>query len=305
MTTLDLSAYDIPTFDAACFKKAGVESVILGVYSDTTAPEQMANVGQACVDAGITILGWYSLVYFGSPYGVTRDTKWAIQLAKRFGVERVWLDCEIDGKAIGFNDAVPPTPASRVKEIRECVKLVEDAGLKCGIYSGSWWWPGNTGNTTEFSRLPLWHAGYLNDGSAIKTVNYGGWTDVAIHQYTSSLNVCGRNRDANYVFMEGDEVTREEYETLMLAVFSGAEEATLPREERLKNALYRADQRAQGLASSVADQSASAITIVQEHVLNHAAGVHDTTDDTHVHGVALNHFFTGPPAAATTIGVVK
>ncbi len=91
----------------------------------------------------------------------------------------------------------------------------------------------------------------------------------------------------------GDEVTREEYETLMLAVFSGAEEATLPREERLTNAIYRADQRAQGLASSVADQSASAITIVQEHVLNHAAGV------------------TGPVAphqheiAATTIGVVK
>ncbi len=101
-------------------------------------------------------------------------------------------------------------------------------------------------------------------------------------------------REQHYAFMfGGDEVTREEYETLMLAVFSGAEEATLPREERLTNAIYRADQRAQGLASSVADQSASAITIVQDHVLNHAAGV------------------TGPVAphqheiAATTIGVVK
>ncbi len=293
MTVLDLSGYDLPTLDAPCMNANGVTGAILGVFSENNPPGPMGDAAQSLRDAGIDILGFYGLIYFGSPYGVTRDTKWAIQLAKRFGVERVWLDCEIDGKAIGFNDAVTPTPASRVKEIRECVKLVEDAGLKCGIYSGSWWWPGNTGNTTEFSRLPLWHAGYLNDGSAIKTVNYGGWTDVSIHQYTSSLNVCGRNRDANYVFMEEDEVTREEYETLMLAVFSGAEEATLPREERLKNAIYRADQRAQGLASSVADQSASAITIVQEHVLNHAAGVTGPIPP-HQHEIA-----------ATTIGVVK
>ncbi len=223
MTVLDLSGYDLPTLDAPCMNANGVTGAILGVFSENNPPGPMGDAAQSLRDAGIDILGFYGLIYFGSPYGVTRDTKWAIQLAKRFGVERVWLDCEIDGKAIGFTDAVTPTPASRVNEIRECVKLVEDAGLKCGIYSGSWWWPGNTGNTTEFSRLPLWHAGYLNDGSAIKTVNYGGWTDVSIHQYTSSLNVCGRNRDANYVFMEEDDMTpaeREEHNALV-AIMGG------------------------------------------------------------------------------------
>ena len=196
---LDLSQYDLPTLDAECMAANGVTGAILGVFTPL-GPEPMAEAASRLIDAGIAVHGFYGLIYFGSPFGATRDTLWAIELAQRFGVSRVWLDCEIDGKAIGFNDAVEPTREQRVAEIREAVRLVESAGLQAGIYSGAWWWPGATGNSTEFARLPLWHAAYFNDGTRVRDVNYGGWSQCAIHQWTSTLEVCGRNRDANHVW---------------------------------------------------------------------------------------------------------
>lgn len=224
MTLLDLSQYDLP-LDARCLKAAGVTDVILGVYSPTNPPEPMADAAQSLLDVGITVHGWYALIYFGSPFGVTRDTKWAAMLARRFGVNRVWLDCEIDASAVGFTDAVTPTPASRVAEIQACRKLVEDAGLSPGIYSAPWWWRPNTGNSTEFSDLPLWFANYgRNDGTQppLPTLPepFGGWTKAAMHQYTSTLSVCGRGRDANYLFEEEDMGLSEDD---ILAIFGSTE----------------------------------------------------------------------------------
>jgi len=226
MTILDISQYDLPTLDAPCFKQAGVTGAILGVYTQY-GPGAMRQAAQQLLDADITLHGFYGLIYFGSPTGAYRDTKWAIDLARQFGVGRVWLDCEIDATAIGFTDAVTPTQASRVAEIRECVRLVEAAGLQAGIYSGAWWWPENTGNSTEFAHLPLWHAAYFLDGVKVRSVNYGGWTECAINQWTSSLDICGRKRDANHVWdaavLEGDEeMTKEEIEALVSAKVNAA-----------------------------------------------------------------------------------
>ena len=255
MTVLDLSSYDLDTLNASCMKSAGVTGVILGVYSPTNAPNRMAQAAGKLRAVGIDILGFYGLIYFGSPWGEVRDTTWAIALAKEFGVDRVWLDCETDGNANGFTDAVAPTTAERRYAIQRSVALVEQAGLKAGIYSGAWWWPSNTGNTTEFARLPLWHAAYPTDGREIRTVSYGGWTDVAIHQYTSSLNVCGRNRDANYVFME-EELPDPRIDKVIAALGG---EAAVDEWNALGNSLlkgYALEQQKLG-----------------EHLHNHAAGV--------------------------------
>jgi hypothetical protein len=209
LSVLDLSSYDIPTLNATCFKENGVTDVILGVYSPVGAPEQMGHVANLCRNAGLNIKGFYGFVYFGSAYGQLRDIIWAIQLAKRFGVDEVWIDAEIDGAAVGFTDVGPVTPLRRVNELLEAVALVEEAGLKPGIYTGGWWWPSQTNNSARFSHLPLWHAAYadnLGTYSEVRTVNYGGWTNVAIHQWTSTRRICNRERDHNTIWtIEEDE----------------------------------------------------------------------------------------------------
>lgn len=209
MRVLDLSQYDLPTYDPACLKANGVTAAIFGVFHPS-GPKVMRQAAQRALDAGIAVPAFYGLPYFGSPSGEARDISWAIENCLILGVPRVWIDCEIDAKEIGFTDDQGATPARRVRVIREMVAAIEAAGLSAGIYTGAWWWPGQTGNSTEFAHLPLWHAAYPVDGSAIRTVSYGGWSEVAIHQYTSSFNVCGRNRDANYVFEEENDMTPEE-----------------------------------------------------------------------------------------------
>lgn len=205
MTVLDLSSYDIPTLnDPACLASSGVSGVILGVFSPANPPYAMGAVHEALRDVGIQTLGFYGLPYFGSAWGRTRDTKWAVELALKYGVPRVWIDCEIDAYQVGFTDLSPVTPGSRVRDIQDCVNIIESAGLSAGIYSAPWWWIPNTSNTSQFSHLPLWFANYPADGHAMPILPqpFGGWTKPAIHQYTSTLYVCGRNRDANYVFEE-------------------------------------------------------------------------------------------------------
>jgi hypothetical protein len=258
-------------------KSAGVTGAILGVYSPTNAPHRMAQAAQKLRDNDVDILGFYGLIYFGSAWGEVRDTQWAIDLAKQFGVGRVWLDCETDGKDNGFTDAVVPTPPRRVTAIRNAVGMVEAAGLKAGIYSGAWWWPGSTADCTEFSHLPLWHAAYPGDGREIRNVRYGGWTAVAIHQYTSSLNVCGRNRDANYVFMEEEELPDPRIDKLIAAL--GGEAAVDEWNARGNSLLtgYALEQQKLAMLAVKAEGltllSQAQANDIQEHFDNHAAGV--------------------------------
>lgn len=242
MTVVDLSQYDLPV-DPACLKAAGVTGVILGVFHPS-GPEPMAALGQACLDVGLPILGWYGLPYFGSPFGENRDITWAIANAQATGVKRVWIDCEIDAAPFGFTDDLGATPGGRVSTIRILTQRIRAAGLEPGIYSAPWWWRPNTGDTQEFRDLPLWFANYPADGHAMPELPdpFGGWTKPAIHQYTSSFNVCGRDRDANYVFEED----MSELEDIILACFSGGEEGNLPREQRLKNARDRMAKAALG-----------------------------------------------------------
>lgn len=209
MTVLDLSNNDLSTLDPECFRENGVTGVICGVFSRTDAPNQMRVAAQRCRDAGLTIHGFYGLIYFGSPFGEMRDVRWAIQLALEFGVQRVWLDCETDGLENGFTDAHVPSQGERVAAIRRAVAMVREAGLSPGIYSGSWWWPHGTGDSTEFSDLPLWNSYYDQDPD-IDGLPYGGWTTAAVEQYSSTIFLCGRARDHNHIYESEDDMTQEQ-----------------------------------------------------------------------------------------------
>lgn len=203
MTILDVSNYDLTTFDAECMKYSGVTGVIIGCQRENAA-DIMAT---RCVVAGLPILGVYAFLYFG--IDTLGQTQTAIDVALRHGVGRIWLDCESTGQ---YDAASGPT--QRQDELAACCDLVSAAGLDPGIYTGGWWWPGNM-DSAAFSHFPLWHSEYPNDGHAIPDVAYGGWTKVAVHQFTSTFWCCGRNRDANYTFEEEDDMTRDEVIALL------------------------------------------------------------------------------------------
>lgn len=191
--TLDLSNYDWETFVPDCFAANGCEGVILGCQDPNIAWRMADGLRRA----RIPIIGVYGFDYFGTP-GDLGDIWDAIAIALAYDIRRVWVDCEIDSYA-------GSDPFERAAEIEECVQAIEAAGLSAGIYTGSWWWVPQVNNTEQFAHLPLWHSGYYDDGRAIRTVNYGGWTDVAVHQWTDRLPFCGRDtRDANFVFEELD-----------------------------------------------------------------------------------------------------
>lgn len=251
---LDLSNYDASTFDPACMLSEGVAAIILGCQREDIA-DQMAAKAQA---AGLPIIATYAFLYFGQD--TLGQTMAAVRISKRYGIPRVFLDCE-SGEG---TERPGITVAERQAELRDCIHAVTTEGLAAGIYSGAFWWPSHMGNTTEWAHLPLWHAAYYNDGSRQRNVAYGGWSECAIHQWTSTLDVCGRRRDANEVWdtslMEVG-MTRTEYEDLLIGIYSGAEEKDLPRDQRLTNALYRQSEIVNGNAASVNDRAASAIKL--------------------------------------------
>lgn len=210
MTVCDISNYDMDTFDPVCFKLAGVTGVIIGCQQIAIARKQ----AKGLIEQAIPIIGLYGFDYFGtigdadSPGADIGDAcDLADELRNLMGwAGIIWVDAEIDG-------GPPVSPEQRVQEIAECIALIEGRGYRAGIYTGSWWWIPNTGNSQAFAHLPLWHAAYGSNAlpiGPITTVDYGGWTNVAIHQFTSRLEICGRGRDANYVFMENDMTPAQE-----------------------------------------------------------------------------------------------
>ena len=266
---LDISNWDWPTFDPACFAESGVRRVIVA-----GAREQTRTMIRRCQEEGIEVIGVYAFLYFG--FTNWRDprvqTEHSIAAAKEYGVPMVWLDCESTPGA--GTEPVGQTPATRTAQLRECLRMVEDAGLQAGVYTAAWWWPTYMENTTEFARLPLWHAAY-GPGSGprdpVFTVAYGGWSDVAIHQYTSQLQRCGRNRDHNYLLQPiparkspmPEYITREEFEkhcqeelaqlNFMWHRLNGASLARFAVTAEAINIIAEAMIRAQAVAAAAAD----------------------------------------------------
>lgn len=212
---LDVSNYDEETFDADCMKADHVDAIILGCQREDVA-DRMAAKAKA---AGLPIMATYAFLYFGMD--TLGQTMAAVRISKKYGIPRVFMDCE-SGQGTE-RDGI--TIEERQAELRDCIHAVTTEGLSAGIYTGGYWWPAKMGNTTEWAALPLWHAAYYNDHTKQKAVSYGGWSECAIHQWTSTLNVCGRNRDANEVWdlslMEED-MTPAEVEAIVRKVFDEA-----------------------------------------------------------------------------------
>lgn len=199
MTVLDLSNHDELTFNAQCLRDAGVTDVIMGGQLGTSPARRMIPQLRA---VGINVPSVYAFLGFRDWW--IEPTTQIIRLARDFGIERVWLDAEADDANTGRTDP-SVTPEMRIARLQEAVAMVERAGLEVGIYTAEWFWRPAMQNSTAFSHLPLWLGGPYVE-RPIQNVSFGGWAKVAIHQYTSTFWVCGRGRDANYVFEEDNEM---------------------------------------------------------------------------------------------------
>lgn len=207
MVLLDISNYQHP-WPAAQAKAEGCDAVIVGCQR----PGLALSIIRECNWAGLPVIGLYAFLYWG--VDTLGQTRAAINVAKETGQQMVWLDVE-------FSDDADPTVSAwkRCEELAECVTAVQDAGLNAGIYTGRPWWTDKMGNSHDFSHLPLWHSDYgANDATKepVTKVSYGGWTDVAIHQYTSQYPIAGMLLDANYNFMENEMTTEERAELDLL-----------------------------------------------------------------------------------------
>lgn len=87
----------------------------------------------------------------------------------------LWLDCEDD------TDGSYPSLEILSDATDACARL----GVPCGIYTAAWWWIPRTDDDKGFCDLPLWAAVYDGNPNLIAP-GFGGWTEMAGHQYTST-----------------------------------------------------------------------------------------------------------------------
>lgn len=224
----DLSNYDWPTFDPDCFKSAGVARSMIGTQNAAMARDMVAGLQ----GVGIPVPWTYCFHYYGNNTQPQRVTETSIRIASDGGVPVVTLDAEADDPQWSLAGSTSRSAIEqRNAQLRECVRMVREAGLLPMCYTAPWWYVPMHGNTTEFSDMPLHLAAYgANDCalSPIRAVNFGGWSYCVIHQYCSTGGFCGRDsRDRNHVWSDApglnsggwtvDQETRLQYVEALVA----------------------------------------------------------------------------------------
>lgn len=276
MVTLDLSNWDVPTFDPACMAAVGVERVVVGCW-DLAATKTIVD---GCRKAGSVAEDLYCFLYYGRPWELREVENAIVMLRTYSGVARVWLDCE----AVSPNETPGMTPERRLEATRTARAALEREGVEVGIYTGEPYWRGQMADSQEFARHKLWLASWgNNDPDAprppITAVSFGGWERVSVHQYSSTIEVCGRPRDHNYWMLEEEDMDlRERLERVerLLAGNGIAKDPSKPGEritgeEALEYAAERGWSAFLGLVTGpVAPHSHTPSDAVPEH--SHAPG---------------------------------
>lgn len=196
MPVYDLSNYDYdydyshnPTTWPDLFLEAGCKGLIVGSQWVQKAHAQLTDASKA----GIRIVGTYAEPNYET----------ATRLALEFSAPMVGI-------------VVEPGGIQDLNHILQACEHVLDAGLQPYIYGNRGDLTAATNGTSVLAQYPLWFASYFNDGHLVDTVNFCGWTKVAIHQYSSTIVVAGRVRDHNHIFIdpEEDSLTPEEKKKL-------------------------------------------------------------------------------------------
>lgn len=207
---LDLSNYDsaVPFTEetAAAFIADGYDFYILGCQNPDIARAQAAVLnahGMACI---ATYVEPFLRI---DAYQATID---GIAIAQELGARAVAGACEnggIDG----------------LDELHAVRGQIEAAGLEFITYAGRGTWLNLMGNSLDFADTKLWFPAYWSDGHITHKLSdegaswvYGGWDAVSIHQFASTPELAGRNRDRNMVLIWEDDMTDPKLERLILEI---------------------------------------------------------------------------------------
>ncbi len=167
---------------------AGWDGVILGTQMPAITRQQYF----ACAAEGFHVDSLYLFTYWDTED--IRRINEALSLAEQFNLS-VWLDCEWTKTGYPGAGTWAPPPDVIIKLIDYYKGML--GARYAGIYTGKWWWEPYTGNTTEFSGDPLWHAAYQAAQPDFDDfLPYGGWTRPNIWQYSSN-GTQGVNADLN------------------------------------------------------------------------------------------------------------
>lgn len=198
---IDISNWQYPLSDHEIRGwKADDIAVILGCQRSVTATKMQEHLRVW----GITPHSYYCFLYWGynPDYEVAKVEVVAAALPE--GPKFIWMDCENN------EDSLPATPEERVATLKRAIEYANQLGFQCGVYTNGHFWQNEMGNSTEFSHLPLWYANWTTD-EPIATVDFGGWTNVTVHQYTSTPKppYYGRgNLDMNWMVSEGEDMAK-------------------------------------------------------------------------------------------------
>lgn len=299
--TLDVSNYDYDTFDTKCLKESGIKRVIFGCWD----LEKTGAMIDRSLSAGLIANCVYCFIYYGLDWE-SREVDNAVTLRRAFPMERAFLDCESHWRENTPTEARAMTVGQRVVTTGHHRSTLKAAGYAPGIYTGYFWWRDNMGDSELFKDDPLWLAWYgKNDGTAARITDleaagipFGGWRRASIHQFCSTVGLCGRDsRDWNYYGLESEDgLSQEQYDSLLsriermeLAGFSGGEEAAIARDKRIANAQYRAQQIADPTGAPKGQEARSLAQQVQNlgtrtKALETSAGVANAV----LYGVPVN-----------------
>ena len=275
---IDISRYQ-GSPDWSAVKGDGIEFVIISTGDGKGTNPLWTSQAQGAQAVGIEV-SLYHFLRFGVPpveQAALMQSRWSEALANGIHPKRYWLDVE-DTETKGTLDRV-----SWLKEIEAGI-----SGIPSGVYTARWYWPEYMGNTAEFSHLLLWDAGYVPteptaDG---RPVSYGGWTEAAIWQWSSTGVVAGISGhvDMNVSYVAGEDEDMSLAEDLMIRVYvnvdydqfdDGPPRPANSREEALTLAKYRMDTYHQ----AVFGMANNADSNMMNHLQNHPNGSGD-----HDHG---------------------
>ena len=263
LNCVDMSKWGGPLSDteAQCLTNAGVRLIITGTGHPSGAGVWARQQAESWLRNGGETLDAYIYLYMaGQP---TTQVNAALGTLQGLPVRMWWLDAE---------DTESPhlTAQQRADFLESCLQAL--GSRTAGIYTGRWWWRPNMGNSTAFAHLPLWNSYYDGDPDT-DGLPYGGWVESAIEQYQGTTDFCGQSVDLNFAKNLEDAMTPDErlrMERLELAMFSGKEEASLGRDQRLQNAQFRA-----ALRDTPGDPTGWQVSVserVEAHIADHTDG---------------------------------
>jgi len=100
-----------------------------------------------------------------------------------------WVDVEDEHSSVG---GLAVAPAVIVEQLLACLGECQRLfGAQTGVYTGRWFWD-KLPHTGRFAQQPLWVAHWFVDQKPGGTFSLpSGWSQYAIHQYTSRGKVAG------------------------------------------------------------------------------------------------------------------